>query len=237
MRSIIKPGILLGFGIGCMIMSTFEGILYAPDARDAIEEKKEELGVDKLPVGEFVKTVAPYYGPSAVLTAVGTGCILMSNNKIVNVASGEALMAFTADRAAREYRDKTKELVGTKKEKQIREALNADELARNPVGNNTVIITGRGDALCYDKTTGQYFKSNAESIKKVINILNDKMNRQDFVSMNEYCWALGLSPVKLGDERGWTRDKGLLDLRLSGDLASNGEPCIIVDIEQEVTNI
>jgi len=233
MNRFIKPGILLGLGIGCMIMSTIEGILYAPDARDAVEEKKEELGVDKLPAGELIKTVAPYYGPSAVLTAVGTGCILASNNKVVDIASGEALMALAADRTAREYREKTKEIVGAKKEQQIRESLAADAVARNPKGNREVIITGKGNHLCMEKLTGKYFRSNVDELKGIKNILNDKLNNSDFVSVNEYCYALGIGPTKLGDERGWMRGQGLLEFKFTAVLCDDGEPCLVLDVEQK----
>lgn len=233
MNRFIKPGILLGLGIGCMIMSTIEGIIYAPDARDAIEEKKKELDVERLPVGELVKTGGPFMVPSIISGVAGVSCIMASTNKMINIGAAAMAASTLAETTAREYREKTKEIVGAKKEQQIRESLAADAVARNPKGNREVFITGKGDHLCMEKLTGKYFRSNVDELNRVKNILNDKLNHSDFLSVNEYCYALGISPTKLGDERGWLRGQGLLEFRFDTALSSDGEPCLVLDVEQK----
>lgn len=230
MKSFIKPGIVLGLGIGCMIMSTLEGIIYAPDAKEAIEEKKKELNVEKLSIVDTIRTGGPYMAPCAAAGITGIVCILTSTNKMINIGAGAMAACTLAETTTRELREKTKELVGSKKNKQIQEAIAEDSLAKCPKANREVIITGRGNSLCFDKLTGKYFRSNIDSIQKIENKLNSKLNKDDVVTVNEYCWALGISPVKLGDETGWTRYQGLLEFNFTGGISDDGEPCIIVDI-------
>ena len=61
------PGILMGLGIGGLISSTFVAFELAPMVRDAVEEKKQELNVEKLSPKDAIATIWPYILPSAIL--------------------------------------------------------------------------------------------------------------------------------------------------------------------------
>lgn len=224
-----RSNLLIGFGLGNMIVGTILGITYAPAASDALKEKKEELGVDKLQLLEAVKTVAPYMAPCICATTIGAGCILAGNQININQTSVAMAAYAISESKLKDYQDKTREIVGEKKEKDIREALAKDELKKNPSTGKEVIITGKGETLCYDTISGRYFKSDIEKLRKIENRLNKRMLDEGFISLNELYLEIGLNPVELGDDLGWNIDKSYIDMKFSAQLTENGEPCLVVD--------
>jgi hypothetical protein len=225
-----KPGLLIGFGLGSLISATFFGIRYAPEAKEMVEIRKKELNTDKLETKELISEVLPYYIPSLIFTGIGITSILCGNQ--INIdRSAAAMAAYTlSETALREYREKTKEIVGEKKEKDIREAIAKDTVDNNPVKPGTIIITGNGDCLCFDSVANQYFKSSKVKIESLINSINfDMLHGQDVMSLNEYCIRLGLDEVELGNNLGWdVSSNGLISVSFTAVLAKNGEPCLVI---------
>lgn len=225
-----KPGLLIGLGIGSMMMATLTGIRYAPEARDALDMKKRELGVDRLSAKDTIKTVGGFFVPSIAFTGVGIACIMSGNQ--MNVDSKAAAIAAYAisESTLRDYREKTKEIVGEKKERDIQEAIAKDTVRDNPATNSTVIVTGNGDCLCYDKVANQHFRSSKVRIESVINSINfDMLHGQDVVSLNEYCARLGLDEVELGNNLGWdVCSNGLISVTFTAVVTSTGEPCLVI---------
>lgn len=226
-----KSGIFIGLGLGSMIMATVSGIRYAPMARDALDAKKEELGTDKLAPVDTITTTLPYFIPTLMFTGVGVACILGGNQ--INVNRGAAAMAaYTlSESTLREYRDKTREIVGEKKEKDIREAVAKEVIEQNPLKGREVIITGKGETLCFEKISGRYFKSDIERLRKIENQLNKRMITETFITLNELYLEMGLDPIELGEELGWDIDRGYIWMQFSAQLTDNGEPCLVVDFE------
>lgn len=68
--------ILLGLGIAGAFTAVGFAITATPKAMILLDEKKKELGVEKLDAKTIVKTAAPVYIPTAISMAVSTGCIL-----------------------------------------------------------------------------------------------------------------------------------------------------------------
>lgn len=225
-----KPGIFIGLGIGSMIMATVTGIQYAIDAEIALQNRREELNTDRLPPLEIVKTAGVYFMPSLVFTATGVALILSGNK--MNLDRGAAAMTAYAisEATLRDYREKTRQLVGPKKEKDIQEAVAKDLVTKNPPQNNTIIITDNGDKICYDNVINQYFRSSKTNIETIINKLNyDMIQDNGTITLNEYCLALGLPEVELGTELGWDVNKnGLIKVNFTAKLLDNGEPCVVI---------
>jgi hypothetical protein len=133
------------------------------------------------------------------------------------------------ENAFREYRSKVVETVGEKKDKVVREAIAKDRLEKDPVENKEVIITDRGDTLCYDVLSGRYFRSNVDKLNKAVNEINRRMINHNYISLNEFYYEIGLSNTTLGNVLGWHIDRGTIELEFSAQLAENGEPCLVVD--------
>ena len=222
-----KAGILIGAGMGSMVVATISAFRFGSMARDAIEERKEELQIDKLDAKETIKTVVPYAAPSILLSLLGIGCILGGNQIHVNRSAAAMAACTITENAFREYREQTKQVVGEKKEKDIREAA-AKQLIESH-STSDIIVTGKGDCLCFDDVANQYFRSSKTAIEKVINRLNfEMMDSRSSISINDYCLALGLDTVLLGNDLGWTVDgAGIINPDIIAQIR-NDEPCLVV---------
>lgn len=134
-----------------------------------------------------------------------------------------------SEAAFAEYREKAAETVGEKKEAEIRDKVAKAQIERDPVSGHEVIMTGKGDTLCYDVVSGRYFKSSIEKIRRAENVLNRKLMDEMYVSLNEFYYELGLKCTGMGNELGWNVDDGLIDLHFSTQLSEDETPCLVVD--------
>ena len=71
------------------------------------------------------------------------------------------------------------------------------------MSNSQVIVTEKGNTLCRDSISGRYFKSDIDKIKKVVNELNRQLIHQNYISLNEFYYELGLDSTKNGSYLGW----------------------------------
>ena len=225
-----KPGFIIGIGIGSMIMATLSGIRYTQEAREAIDAKKEESGVDRLSVVDTIKTAGPYFIPSIIFTSMGIACILKGNKMNLNREAAAITAYALSESTLRDYRDRTREIVGEKKERDIREAVAKEIADRNQPKPGSIIVTGNGDCLCFDNVTNQYFKSSKVKIESAINNLNcDMLHGEDVITLNDYCLKLGLEEVELGQELGWKHDEnGLIKVSFTAVVTENGDPCLVI---------
>lgn len=139
------------------------------------------------------------------------------------------MAAYTiSETALKEYQEKVIEVVGKKKEQEIRDAVAKEKIAQNPVSNKEVIITGKGESLCYDPLSGRYFNSDIETVRRVVNDLNRDMRDSMSISLNEFYDAIEIPHTDLGDFLGWNIEKGYIDLDFSTQLSEDGRPCLVL---------
>lgn len=230
-----KPGIVMGLGIGSMLMSTLVAFRYAPLAKDALNERKAELDVDKLEPVDTIKTAGLYFLPSTIFAITGIACILGGNQ--MNLNRGAAAMAAYAlsESTLRSYRESAKEVVGEKKEKDIREAaakkMYYDDLKS---GQMIVVPNGVGDFWMYDHLTKQKIRSNVQKVKEAINNLNYRAVHGEVISVYDYCLEMNEEPVEMGNNFVWDVNRnGMLELYApTAYVMENGEP--IIDIMHKV---
>ena len=223
-----SPEILTGIGIAGMITTTILAVKATPKALRLIEEAQKEKEEALTPVDK-VKATWKCYVPSAVTGTASIACLIGASSVSVRRNAALATAYKLSETALAEYRDKVVETIGEKKEQAVRESVAKDKIKTKPIGSNEVIITEKGNTLCYDAISGRYFKSDIEQIKKAINILNRRMHTEMYMSLNEFYDELGLEHIKLGDELGWNIDDGLLDPDFGSDIAEDGTPCIVLN--------
>ena len=224
-----SPEILTGIGIAGMITTTVMAVRATPKALILIEERKEEIGAEKLEAMDMVKTTWACYIPAAITGTLSVACLIGASS--VNARRNAALAtAYTlSESALKDYQGKVIEMFGEKKNEAVKDAVAKDKVEKNPVVTREVIITEKGNTLCYDAISGRYFKSDIEKIKKAECELNRQMLDDMYVSLNDFYFEIGLDSVKLGDELGWNVDNGYIDLSFSSQLASDGTPCLVID--------
>ena len=239
------PTILTITGITAMASSTYWAVKATPKAlalkEKAEVEKNKKAGTFKgdkvndwiaLTKVEIVQTCWRCYAPAFITGVLGAACLIGANS--MNLRKNAALAAAYAlsETNFREYREKTLEEVGEKKEEKIRNAVAEEKITKNPVNTSTVLETGNGDTLCYDAICGRYFKSSIEKLKSALNELNMELVQDGYVSLNQYYDLIGLPDGMLGDDLGWSinDNHSTVQLDLSAQLTKDEAqtPCMVV---------
>jgi hypothetical protein len=235
-----SPEILTGIGIAGMITTTVLAVRATPKALRILEEKWDgELGEeilhstnrDDFTMWEKVKLTWKYYIPSAIIGGISICCLIGANS--VNFRRNTALAtAYTlSESALKEYQEKVIETIGKKKEQSVRDSIAKDKLEQDPIINREVIITEKGNTLCYDVISCRYFRSNIDKIKKIENELNRRMRDEMYISLNDFYYELGLNGSSMGEDLGWNIDDGYIDLNFSSQLAEDGTPCLVINYQ------
>lgn len=228
-----SPEILTGLGIAGMVMTTVLAVRATPKALELIKEKKDELEIEqeeKLPAVETVKAAWKCYVPAAVTGVTSVACLIGASS--VNLRRNAALTAAynLSTTALAEYKEKVIETVGVKKERDIRDKVSEERIKKNPVNQSAIIVTGKGNTRCFDTITKRRFMSDIEELKKIANELNRRMiNGEDYISLNEFYYEVGLDGCLVGDELGWNVSDGLIELDPGAQLDTDGTPCIVID--------
>lgn len=224
-----SPEILTGIGIAGMITTTVMAVKATPKALMLIEEKKDEEQVDELTPVETIKTTWKCYIPAVITGTLSTACLIGAQSVSAKRNAALATAYTLSETALKEYQEKVVETIGEKKEQVIQDKVAKDKIEKDPVKNHEVIITQKGDTLCYDVISGRYFKSDMEKIRKAVNNLNYRLNSEMYISLNEFYYELGLRCTELGNELGWNIGDGLIDPKISAQLTEDGEPCLVID--------
>lgn len=196
----------------------------AVKAREIIEDPRSKRYSKR----ELAAKVVPCYISTALMASATIACMIghhqISAGKIAAYASAYTM----ATKAAAEYRDKVVEVIGEGKAKEIDDRIADERIRRNPpiLDQN---ITGEGPILCYDYFVDRYFRSDAETIRRVVNDLNHELvtGTEMWVSLNDFYDRLGLDPAPIGENLGWVPDD-LIDVSFSSRLNDNNIPCLVM---------
>ena len=224
-----SPNILTAAGVVLFGVTVYLAVKKTDPVKKILKEKKK-AGASKL---ETVKAVAPEVIPPAVTGAAAVGCVIASNRIAAErIATIGAVCSMTKT-AFEEYKAATKEELGEKKESLLKSKIAKVKSDKNPPNDKEVILTGRGEVLCYDSYSGRYFRSSPDYIRKVINELNKKAlaGKYDFISLNQLYIELGLGNVRIGDDFGWRIDRGLIDVDFNAFVSDTDEPCLALEYE------
>ncbi|MBQ7645842.1 MAG: hypothetical protein IJS94_01110 [Clostridia bacterium] len=221
------PLILTCVGIGGMLGTVVMSVKATPKAMRLIEEKEIEKEDALTPV-EVVKTTWKCYIPAGITGALSIACLIAANSVNAKRRTALATACTLSETALREYQKKTLETVGEKKEREIRDSIAEDKVKKDPPEKKEVYVTPKGSTLCYDVTSGRYFTSDIEKIRKIINDLNRRMITEMYISLNELYTELDLKSTSVGDDIGWNIEKGYIEDAFSSTLTEDGTPCLVM---------
>lgn len=226
-----SPEILTGLGIAGMITTTILAVKATPKAMKIceVERLNRVNNYNEEPTKfDYVKACWKCYIPSAVTGTMSIACLIGASS--VNIRRNAALATAykLSETALSEYKEKVVETIGEKKERSVKDAIAKEKVEKDPVNQQNIIITGKGETLCYDGLFGRYFKSDMDKLKKIENDLNLRLRNEDYISLNEFYYEVGLDGVGAGDDLGWNIERGYLELDFSSQLAADGTPCLVV---------
>lgn len=217
------------------VSATVSAVKATPKATILLQKKKEEIAREEemkpeevdLTLQEIIQTTWKLYVPAAAFTTVSLGCMFGAAHINNQRQLGWAALYSATKKASDAYERQVIEHVGTKDNEEIRRKVVQQELKDNPASRADIIATGKGPYLCYDTLSGRYFMSDIETIRRVVNDLNQMMFSQMYVSLNEFYQELGMLPVDLGYDNGWNVDE-LIDVQFSTMMSDDGRPCLVL---------
>lgn len=230
-----SPVILTGCGIAGFVTTVIFAVKATPKATKAIEcaqSYKEE----KLTKTEVVKAAWKFYIPTVAMGAVSTACII--GGQSVNLRRNATLAGLysISESKLKDYQDAIVETVGEKKAEAIDNKVDEKRLEKFPVNDDRIMLTGKGNTLFFEPMTGRYFRSDPEYVRHCVNDLNQAITLGDgSASLNDFFYYLGLDQATLADGVGWTNER-LLEINVFGSaVASNDEPCLVLNYKCDPT--
>lgn len=230
-----SPMILTVLGVSGLFSTTIMAVKATPKAVQIIWNEENDRLVEgdrfaePLSFIDKVKLVWPCYIPTGISLLATTACIIGVNS--IHVRRNAALVTLysLSEASLKEYQRKVVELVGSNKNKKVLEEIAQDKLDNDPVEGKEVIMVGKGDVLFYDSFSARYFRSDMETVRQCQNDFNYDMLHEMYKPINEFYDALGLERIETGKDMGWNVDDGYLDIRFTAKIATNNEPCIVME--------
>lgn len=177
------------------------------------------------------KLVWKHFLPPVIMGSVSIACIIGANTVNGKQKAALASLYTLTETTLKDYREKVIEQIGENKEEKIRAEVAQKKLDEHPVSEKDIILTGKGEHLCYDSVSGRYFKSDIEKIRRIQNELNEaRLDGTMWTAINDFYYLLGLEPVSIGEELGWTVDDKI-EFIFTSKIATNGEPCLVISYE------
>jgi hypothetical protein len=220
-----SPTILTAIGATGVISTTALGIKATLSAKTLVDEELDPNSTQK----EIIEAVWMLYIPTVISGVITIASIIGSNHISSQRNAALASLYSITNSALNEYQDKVVELVGEKKATKVKDEIAQDKLNSNPVEKTEVFLTGKGEHLCYDSLSGRYFKSDIETIRKAINDFNAELWKDMYHTLNEFYDYLDLEHTEMGRTSGWNVEDGMLEVHFSANIATSGEPCIVLE--------
>lgn len=217
-----SPAILTGIGVsGTLATAYLAGVASFKAARRLDEayplDSKREMFLE----------VWDLYIPAAISGVVTVGCVIGANHiSSKRTAAAYSVLAVT-EKVFEEYRGKVAEKIGENKEQAVRDEVAQARIAQNPMGDKLILAESDG-VICCELFTGRYFLANMEKIRQAVNDVNAKLLREDYATVGELYYLLGLPTTSNSSRMGWTSDK-LLKLDFTTTLTEDNKPCLAFD--------
>lgn len=152
------------------------------------------------------------YIPAGVSGFLTIGCILGGTRLGARRTLAAQILLAGSERAYSAYRDEIVEEFGERKDVAIRDKVAEKIVESRPPPE--VMIAGTGEVTCCELFTGRYFSCDMEKLKRAQNELNAKLLREDYCTLDEFYWLLGLEYTQTSCDAGWRSDK-LMELEFT----------------------
>lgn len=232
-----SPTILSGLAVAGVLGTVIMAIRATPKALDHLElvkdHRADELYEDdqEMTLTEVIESTWKFYIPTMLMGATTITCIVMANHISTRRYAAVSSLLALAETAAREYEKKVEETIGEKKAQKIHDDVAQDHIDKHPIESSAVVLTGKGEHLFFDSFSARYFKSDVETIRRLVNDFNQRLLRcaPMFLPINDFYYEMGLESIEMGDEMGWNAEDNMLEVSTSSAKVVKGEPVIILE--------
>jgi hypothetical protein len=231
-----SPAILTSIGVTGAVASAYLAAKGAFQAAEILtkaqSEENEAKQAHALTTEEKFHLTWRCYIPAATCLVLSATAVICANRISDRRAAAMATAYSVVKESYTEYRAKTAQKVGPKKEQEIRDEIAQDRRERNPIDRTTLIVTGKGPTLIYDKWNDRYFTSSRNLIDAAVNELNREININGFATLGAFYRLLDVPAPGNSEYLGWRIDQ-LLEVKFSGTLDSDGEACLQMEFATE----
>ena len=242
-----SPEILTGLGVAGLVTTTVLAVKATPKALRLIEMAEDHgIGItskngdpdwERRPLTklETVKVAWKPYIPAAVTGAVSIACIIGASSVHARRNAALATAYQLSTTALSEYKEKVVETIGEEKEKVIREKIAQDKIDRDPIKESIekeTVVIGSGEVLFLEPVSMQCFKSDIESVRKILNDINFRLTTgmEEYISLSEFYDEIGLPHTSISDDIGWNLGRdGQLEADFLAAKTTDGRPCLMLD--------
>lgn len=224
--------ILIGAGIAGMITAVVTAVEDTPKAVECIENAKKEKG-EELTKTEIVKASWKCYIRTAIFTGVSATCIIVGT--VQQSRQHAALMAAYSllESSSRDYHNKVVEMIGKDKDNEIQEAVSKDKAKKISTKNgDRIVSSGTGDELMLDYCSGRPFYGDPHEIRRLLVDTNYQLFNEDWISLNEVYYTIGLDGIPLGNAVGWRIEKGPIEPKFTAGLTDDDKPCVVLSFKE-----
>ena len=224
--------ILIGAGIAGMITAVVTAVEDTPKAIECIENAKKEKGKE-LTKTEIVKASWKCYIRTVIFTGVSATCIIVGT--VQQSRQHAALMAAYSllESSSRDYHNKVIEMVGKDKDDEIQEAVSKDKAKKISTQNTeNIVSSGTGDELMIDQCSGRTFYGDPHEIRRLLVDINYQLFSEDWISLNEVYYTIGLDGIPLGNAVGWRIEKGPIEPKFTAGLTDDDKPCVVLSFKE-----
>jgi Family of unknown function (DUF6353) len=240
-----STAVLTGIGVVGTISTAYLTGRATFKAAEIIEKKEKEFAEKsvkdvalegerasdhKLTRFDKVRLVWHFYIPPGAVCATTVTCIIVANKIASKKIAALTVASGISERAFQEYKAKVEEKLTQRQATNIRDEVAQDRVNKHPINSREVILAGTGEVLCFDMTTGRYFQSSVEEIKRAENHVNYQLNNFMYVSLSEFYDEIGLPPTSFSDQVGWNANHPV-KVVISTVMSPDNRPCIAVDFE------
>jgi hypothetical protein len=229
------PVILTGVGVVGVVVTPVLAYKARPkvEAIQNSEEYIEAFANAESPAKEkvvYIKYTWTKWAPVAISGVITVGAIIGAH--VSSSMQKAALLAAygTATTAISEYKKHLDQVVPDKDQRaKIDEEVAEKVKEENPEPHKKHHIRSDDDEeRFFDWYTSREFKSTQNKVDAAVNKVNFEVNSDGWCSLNNFYYYLGLAPIGVGDDIGWTTDK-LLQVSYSSILTEDVKPAVMVE--------
>lgn len=231
-----SPAVLTALGVaGAVTTAVLAGHAgyRAGKVIQAVNTDTTDRGPDELQlltVQEKFMLTWKFYIPPVLSCGMTIAAVIAANQISSKRAAAFAAAYSLSEKALTEYKDKVVERIGEKEDTKIRDEIAQNHVDAHPVSRSTVLSTGAGDVLCFERYTGRYFYSSHEAIRQAVNDINHRILHGDHASLSDLYDLLALPHTEVSDDLGWNTDD-LLEVRYSTTLSEENKPCLVISYD------
>lgn len=232
-----SPTILTALGVAGLLTTVILAVKATPKAMEILEYEKQfrfeqENAItpdEPIEILDTIELTWKCYIPTILMGVATASCIIGANHISLRRSAVLTSLYSIAETSLKEYQQKVVETIGDKKEEKIREEIVKDKIESNPPKDNSIILTGKGNYLCYDVFSGRYFRTSVEEIQRAEIRFNQKLLREGWMDINMFYDEVGLEPIELGNQMGWIAQYAILELKFTSTLTKDTEPCLVME--------